>query len=55
MRRFLLLVFAGALACDPVCADTLTDRGLLPATSEIGDWTALLDGVASRAWVCDSI
>lgn len=53
MHRFLLLVCAGAIVCDPVLADTLTDWSLSPATTGIGDWTALLGAIASGAGYAD--
>jgi hypothetical protein len=31
--RFLMMFFAGAFACDPVCTDPLTDWSLSPRQS----------------------
>jgi hypothetical protein len=54
LRRFLLMFFACALACDPVCAHTLTDWAPVPTTSGIGDRTALLGAIASGAGYVDN-
>jgi hypothetical protein len=54
MRRFLLLARAGAIACSPACADMLTDWSLSPVTTGIGEWTALLGGIASGAGYVDN-